>query len=298
MTEILEKGKLLLKQHEEIYSKLIQIPKDREMTYRIDTIENKKIGKPRFKNRYYPWPNDLIVKLRDHLEEIWVFFNTYSHWIDETIMPIIKYKNRRESNRSVIFLLETDVWETKEVFGDYLIEEFNQKTNISYYRFHNKFKTFKIPTVNSKDIEEWIKIDAISQILNQFEYLWVKIETEINSCIKEKYHKKSRLLLNSDYLQEQLIKTRNIVHDWPEAALLSLGRIIEMWLLIQLEKENNDYGNDLLKEAEINQIIKKSEFKFLSKIRRAYNDIKHKRFYKPNQESLKQYLSEFQKYIK
>lgn len=298
MSEILDKGKFLLKQHRNLYSELTQIPKSREISFRIDMINGLKIGKPRFKNRYYLWPNELLTNLRDHLEDVWIFFNTYSHWIDETIMPIISYKNRRESKHSVFFLFETDVWETKEIFGDYLIEELDQKTIISYHRFNRKFKTFEISTIDSKEIEEWIKNDVLSQIVCQFEYLWSKIETEIKTCMREKYHKEPLLLLNSDYLLEQFNKTQSIVQDWPEAALLSLGRIIEMWLLNQLNRENNIFGNDLLKEAEINGIIDINEFKFFSKVRKEYNDLKHKRFFKANREAIYNFLSEFQKYIK
>lgn len=297
MSEILEEGSFLLKQHKTLFSELSQIPNVREMTFRIDRIEDLMIGKPRFKNRYYLWSNNLLTKLRDHLEDVWVFFNTYSHWIDDTIMPILTYKNRRESIHSIIFLLESDVWETKEVFGDYLIEKKDQHTILSYHRFDRKFKTFEISTIDDLKIKKWIINDAINQIKNQFNYLWTKVETEIKICMSEKYHKEPRLLLNSDYLLDQLKKTQSIVNDWPEVALLSLGRIIEMWLLIQLNKANNDYGNDLLKETEINGIIDKSEFKFLSKIRGDYNDLKHKRFFKPNQEVINKYISDFQKHI-
>ncbi len=297
LSEILEEGKILLKQHQNLFNKLRQIPCTRDMTFRIDIIDGLKIGKPRFRKRYFLWSKELFAELRDHLEDTWIFFNSYSHWIDDTIMSILTYKKRRESKRSVIFLLESDIWETKEVFGDYLIEKKNQHTILSYYRFDKKFKTFEISTTDDLKIEQWIKNDAIKQIKNQFNYLWSKVESEIKTCMDEKFHKEPRLLLNSDYLLEQFKKTKKIVEDWPEASLLSLGRIIEMWVLIQLDRENNDYGNDLLKELEINSIINKIEFKFLSKIRRDYNDLKHKRFFKPDQVILKKYLSEFKTYI-
>ena len=75
-------------------------------------------------------------------------------------------------------------------------------------------------------------------------------------------------------------KTKEIVENWPEAALLNLGRICEMWLLIMLDKESSGFNEDSLKLAERNNIIDKDEFKFLKKIRRNYNDLKHKRYYK------------------
>jgi len=297
-SDIIEKGSNLLKKHGDLFKKLIHIPERRNMTFRIDTEENLNIGKPRFKNRYYLWPNDLLIELRDHLEDVWNFFDTYSHWIDDTIMPILTYHNRRESKRSVIYLLESDVWETREVFGDYLIEKKDQKTILNYYRFNKKFKIFQIPTINDLEIENWIKQDAIKQIKNQLEYLWSKIENEIKTSMEEKYHKEPRLLLNSDYLRMQLKKTQSIIEDWPEAALLNLGRIIEIWLLIQLDKENSEYGNDLLKEVETRGVITMGEFKFLSKVRRKYNDLKHKRFAKVKKEPIRAFISEFLKTFK
>ena len=296
--DFLAEGNRLLNIHGILYKKLVQIPEIRDLTFRIDAEENLNIGKPRFKNKHYSWPRELLNDLRDHLEEVWNYFDKYSHWVDNSLMSLISYAKRSESKKSIIFLLERDVWETSEVYGDYLIEKEEAHTSISYHRFKKKIKSFDISTIKDVEIEVWIRNDAIKQIKAQFNYLWTKIETEINICIEEKYHKEPKLLISSSYLIEQLKKTKEIVEKCPEAALLNLGRICEMWLLILLDKENSGFNEDLLKLAERNNIIDKDEFKFLKKIRRNYNDLKHKRNYKVDKSLIFSFMIDFSKFFK
>jgi hypothetical protein len=277
--DIREIGNNLLQKHSILYKKLIQIPESREVIFRIDIEKDLSIGKPRFVKRKYKWPNEILTELHNHLEDVWSFFDSYSYWVENSLISLISYTKRSESKKSIIFLLENNVWETDEVYGDYLIEKMEGFSTVSYFRFNKKIKSFKINTTEKSKIEKWICHDAISQIQEQFSYLWSKIETEIKTCIKEKYHKKPKLLISSDYLIEQLNKTKDVAEYWPEAALLSLGRICEMWLLIQLNLESTGFNQDLLKLAEINNIVDKRDFKFLKKIRNNYNDLKHKRYY-------------------
>lgn len=279
MGNIREVGNNVLQKHAILYNKLIQIPESRELIFRIDIEKDLNIGKPRFINRKYTWSKELLKELHDHLEDVWSFFDSYSHWVDNSLISIISYTKRSESKKSIIFLLENDIWETDEVYGDYVIEKMESFTMVSYFRFDKKMKSFKIDTIENSKIEDWICNDVISQIQEQFSYLWSKIETEIKTCIEEKYHKKPKLLITSDYLKEQLNKTKEMAEYWPEAALLSLGRICEMWLLTQLNLESTGFNQDLLKLAERYNIVDKHEFKFLKKIRKNYNDLKHKRYY-------------------
>lgn len=296
--DIIGEGNSLLKKHRILFKKLIQIPETREILFRIDIEEKLNIGKPRFKNRHYSWPKDLLKDLRDHLEDIWNYFDKYSHWIDNSLMALISYTKRNESKKSIIFLLEKDIWETTEVYGDYLIEKREDHSVVSYRRFDKKIISYVINTIKDVEIEAWILKDAIKQINEQFYYLWTKIETEINICIEEKYHKEPKLLISSIYLIEQLKKTKEIVENWPEAALLNLGRICELWLLILLDKESSGFNEDSLKLAERSNIIDKDEFKFLKKIRRNYNDLKHKRYYKVDKSLIFSFIIDFSKFFK
>jgi len=192
---ILAEGNKLLNTHGILYKKLVQIPEIRELMFRIDTEENLNIGKPRFKNKHYSWPKELLKDLRDHLEDIWHYFDKYSHWIENSLISLISYSKRSESKKSIIFLLEKDVWETAEVYGNYLIEKRKAYTIVSYHRFHKRIKSYDIGTIIDEKIEAWIRKDAIKQIKDQFIYLWTKIETEIKICIEEKSHKEPKLLI-------------------------------------------------------------------------------------------------------
>jgi len=296
--QLKEEGQELLEAHEKLYTDLKEIPSSRELTFRVDIEENLRIGKPRFAKRYLQWPKELYGKLRDHLQDVWKFFDKYSHWVDSSLMALISYAKTMESKKSIIFLLEHDVWETNEVYGDYLIEKYEKHSKISHYRFSKKLLTFDLETVQDNSIEEWIRKDAIKQIEKQFNYLWSTIETEIKVCIEEKYHKEPKLLLSSHYLSEQLQKIKNIVEDWPEAALLNLGRICEMWVLIQLKKDSSGFGEDSLMLAERKNIISKDEFKFLKKIRRNYNDLKHKRYYSIDMSLITKFITDFSNFFK
>ncbi len=298
LSDITERGNNLLEHHGNLFNRLKSIPETREMTFRIDIEGDLNIGKPRFKKRHYLWPNDLLTELRDHLEDIWNFFDVFSHWIDNSLISLISFNKRSESKKSLIFLLEKDIWETAEVYGDYLIEKKEGYSIISYYRFDKRIKSFKINMIEDSEIEAWILKDAVDQIKNQFSYLWSKIETEITTSINEKYHKEPKLLISSNYLIKQLEKTKEIVEVWPEAALLNLGRICEMWLLIKLDKESFGFNEDSLKLAERNNIIDKDEFKFLKKVRRNYNDLKHKRYYNIKKSLIFSFINDFSNLFK
>ena len=80
-----EEGQELLQTHELLYERLKSIPSSRELTYNIDIQEDLRIGKPRFKNRYYEWLKEIYKKLRNHLQDVWEFFDKYSHWVDNLI---------------------------------------------------------------------------------------------------------------------------------------------------------------------------------------------------------------------
>ncbi len=116
--DIKSEGQILLDFHKLLYEQLIEIPENREMTYVEEIKKGIKVGKPRFKNPKYQWSKNLLVDLRDHLQNIWNFFDKYSYWFDDTLLPLLNTNERRVSKKSIIFLLEEDVWSTDEVYGE------------------------------------------------------------------------------------------------------------------------------------------------------------------------------------
>ena len=291
-------GETLLENHKKLYDQLVEIPENREMTYVGEVKEGVKVGKPRFKNPKYQWSKNVLVDLRDHLQNIWNFFDKYSYWFDDTLVPLLNTNERRISKKSIIFLLEEDVWSTDEVYGKYLIEGSKAGITISYSRRDRKIKQITLKTKEESEIKEWICKDAIRQIQNQFKFLWNKLEIEIQACIEEIFHKPPKFTLKPNYLQDQLDKTIEISEQWAEAGLLNLGRIVEHWLLNKLGMKSAPLFFDLIREAEIAGLIDKNEVKLLRNIRTNYNDLKHKIYYKINLEDIKLIVKNFSNLFK
>ena len=294
---IQEEGNKILNEHAELYKKLIQIPTKREIEYREEIENGKLIGKPRFKQREYEWSLDLLKDLHNHLQNIFIFFEKYYFWYDDILIPLIDKRFRRNSKKSIIFLLEQDIYATDEIYGDYLIEKIKNKTVLSYHRRDKKIRQFKINTTNSEEIKKWICRNAIYQIQEQFKFLWNRLKTEIKVCMEEFYHKKRETVLSLQYLKEQVHKVNEILNVWPEAALLNIGRIIELWLKNELEYRSLEKFDDIIRFAEVDGLISKQERKLLSLIRKNYNDIKHNLYYKVDKAVISKLISDFLKKI-
>lgn len=278
--DLREEGKKILRTHQILFEQLIQIPLQREILYREDIENENHIGKPRFIPEEYEWSSDLLKYLHNHLQSIYLFFEKYYYWYDDTLIPLIDKRFRRTSKNSIIFLLEKDVYATDEAYGDYLIEKNEDKTLVYYYRRDKKIRQFELSSIDSKEIMEWICNNAVGQIQEQLKFLWNRLRTEIKVCMEEKYHKKPETKLSIEYLEDQIQKVTGILDDWPEAALLSIGRIIEIWLKHELEYRTLEKYDDIIRLAEVDGIITKNNRKLLIKIRKNYNNLKHNLHYK------------------
>ena len=224
-------GDALLKEHNDLFFELIKIPENREIIFRIDDVERHHIGKPRFKDPIYSWSPDLLTRLRYHFQNIWNFFDTYSYWFDDTIKPVISFDEHHIHKQSVIFLLQNDFFQTEEMYGDYLIEKNMSHYLISYFQNNQKIQSFE-PNVNSEaDVEKWICLNARRQIIDQFTFLWSYLQSEIESCIKEDYSLLPDKLLRPEYIVKQNNKIADVIDQYPELALLNLGKLTELFLL-------------------------------------------------------------------
>ncbi|MFW9915984.1 MAG: Swt1 family HEPN domain-containing protein [Candidatus Thorarchaeota archaeon] len=177
------KAEQLLEEHNRLFDELIKIPRTRRIHYRIDRKNGNLLGKPRFKPPKYAWSSGIFIQLQDHLQKIWDYLETSSYGIDDAIKVLIHRDERRSSKKSVIFLLEQDVYSTDEVYGDYLIEKTAIGVVISHYRRNQRRRQFKIPARTDAEIEEWICDNARQQIADQFSYLWKNLENEIMACM-------------------------------------------------------------------------------------------------------------------
>lgn len=285
----------LIEKHTLLYEKLVKIPEIRNLIYRVDIEKGNAIGKPRFDPKEYQWPKELYNKLRNHLQEIRNFFDSHSYWFDNSLRSLLDTDKRRASKKSILFLLEKDVWQMDEVYGGFLIEKGTDQTIISYLRRDHKIQSFTINTINDSKIEQWICKNVIKQIQNQFLFLWKKLLTEIETIRDESYRKEPKISLKIDYLKEQLVMIKKEQKNWPEASLLSLGRLIEIWLLIELNQKHSPGLFYLVRTAELNNLIDQHQKKLLLNINDHYNRLKHDRHYQIDDKTIIILISEFDK---
>ncbi|MHA1647250.1 MAG: hypothetical protein ACTSVL_06735 [Promethearchaeota archaeon] len=292
----IEKGELLLKNHKSLKKTLLIIPDSRKMIFNEEKDGNIWFGKPRFIPPNYNFDASVLTKLKNHLQSIWNFFQLHSYWFDKTIYPLLAWDQRRAEKGSIIFLLEKDVWNTREVYGKYLIEVGKTQTEISYHRFDNKYNKQTLDTIENEEIKKYILDDARSQIKRQFLYLWEKLESEILSCIKDDHTKIPRKRINSQNIFEQLEICEKIVEKHSEMVLLNIGRLAEYILLILLGKKQKGIKEDLVNLAFNAKLIDKSEEKLFNQIRRKYNALKHRLEYHLDIILLEKFIHSLKKY--
>ncbi len=75
--------KELLEKHENLGKQLEKIPLYRKTIYKEEMENGKLIGKPRFEPSLYEWEPKMFASLRDHLQNIWNFFEVNSYWFDD-----------------------------------------------------------------------------------------------------------------------------------------------------------------------------------------------------------------------
>ena len=295
--DITEKVSKLLSKHKIIGDQLVEIPTRRVMTYREELQDKQLIGKPRFDPKNLEWDSKLLVKVRDHLQKIWNLFAEYSYWFDDRLKEILLHELRRLSKKSILFLLERDVWETDEVYGDYLIEDNEETTKISYFRFYHKFKTFSLPKKSYSERETWIKKNVVNQIQTQFLLLWMELETEIQTCQDEKFKRPIPIQLTDEDLIRQYECCHEMLGISREAALLMLGRLEEVWLLKTMGRTRIRQGHYLLSLAELKGVINKSNRRLFQQIRTNYNRLKHDTTYDINQCDVESLIRQFHLYL-
>lgn len=181
------------------------------------------------------------------------------------------------------------------MYGGFLIEKGTNQTIISYFRRGHKIKSFTINSIDDSKIEQWICNNVIKQIQDQFIFLWNKLLIEVETIIDESYQKEPKISLEIDYLKEQFVKIKKEQKFWPEGSLLSLGRLIEIWLLIELKQNNSSGLFYLVRSAELNNFIDQHQKKLLLNITEHYNRLKHDRHYQIDNKTVITLISEFEK---
>ncbi len=181
---------------------LREIPKSRELNNTIEEFQNNSpawIYKPRFKLKESPIPQEIKTELIQIIDEINLYLRKSSPDNFNLLKDIIDLTS--ENKNSIVFLLEKDVYQTNRVYGDYLVEKYQDYFEINYLRWNEKKK--KLPNqALSIDLEKFIKEDALAQVQNRFEELWNVLENEIGRC---ENHYNSKKALKND-IKLNLIK--------------------------------------------------------------------------------------------
>ncbi len=165
---------------------------------------------------------------------------------------------------------------------------------ISYFRRDRKLGSKELNTIDDNDIEQWICIDAIRQIKDQFDFLWNVLNNEVQTVAEEDFQKTPKISLSIDYLKQQFEKVKESVDNWPESALLNLGRVIEIWLLIELNCSNSRGFWFLIRQAYVQGLIDKSQASLLENIRREYNKLKHHHQYTIDKILISTHVNDFE----
>ncbi|UJG43108.1 MAG: hypothetical protein K9W46_12130 [Candidatus Heimdallarchaeum endolithica] len=274
--ELVKLGNELLEKHKKLEGKLREIPYKREMRVNFNKENSLCIAKPRFTEPKYSWPKTLLGLLLNHLQEIWDFLQKYHYYFDEKVISFIHKDYRRSRKDSIIFLLERDVWETDEVYGNYLVERKKDKIIVSYYRREERRKTYELDLMPKEELEKWIMDDAKNQIISTFDYKWGLLETEIDTCANGLHIREITEPLNHEDLISQTKKIDELLKVDTIASMLSLGRVSELWCIHLLNQKKKEINQNLIQDLVQRKIIDKHQERLLNQIRIQYNSTKHK----------------------
>jgi len=273
--KLVKLGNELLEKHQKLGVKLREIPYKREMGVTFNKKNSLSIAKPRFTEPKYSWPKTLLESLLNHLQEIWDFLQQYHYYFDEKVISFIHKDYRRSRKDSIIFLLERDVWETDEVYGDYLIERDKAKIIVSYYRRNERRRSFELK-LSDEELRNWIIEDARKQIITSFNYKWGLLKTEIDTCANGLHIREISKPLNHEDLISQTLKIKKLLDIDTIAAMLSLGRVSELWCLHLLKRKQKKINQDLIQDLIHAKHINEHQARLLNQIRVKYNSTKHR----------------------
>ncbi len=178
----LEQISEILNQLDQLRESLRDIPSQRDISCTREEIHKNPptwIYRPRFKPKFKLIPQEqklVFIKLVDSIN---LHLKKYSPDNLTNLLDILDVSGNNK--KSIIFLLENNVYNTNEVYGDFIVEEMQDHYEIYYFRREEKKN--QLPTQDrSIDLEKFIKHDAIIQIQNQFDHLWAILVNEIERC--------------------------------------------------------------------------------------------------------------------
>lgn len=292
----LEKTEEIKRELRRLKTILREIPSQRKINCRIEQFQGED-SKFIYKPRFYPQIKliDTSIKLDfiKLLEDINNYLKEYSPDNFKNIKQI--FKGDLYYKKSIIFLLENDVWATDEIYGDYLVEVFEYHYEIFYYRWNRKINQLDDQDILIQ-IDEFIMSDAIYQIQTQFDKLWELLEIEIEKSLKNFESLKDRYagFKKNITLEDMLGEGKKSLNINQFLSIFYLGYVLEHSIRLKLNKMKEKVGlRWLIYLCKRNSIFIKSEAKICNKIKEIYNKTKHEVDYRVQPEILKQLYEEF-----
>lgn len=291
-----EKTKEIKKESLQLKKNLREIPAQRNIICRIEEfrdIDSKFIYKPRFDSQFKLIDKSLKYNFNKLLADINYYLKEYS--LDEFKNLKQIFKGDLYNKKSIIFLLENDVWATDEVYGDYLVEKFKDHYKIFYYRWERKIKQLENQDLMA-DITKYTMKDAIIQIQTQCDKLWECLEVEIEKSLQNYESLKNRYagFKNNITLEEMLKEGKKCLNINIFLSVFYIGYVLEHSLRLKLNKLKDHVGLGwLIYLSKRKNILTKSEAKICNQIKDAYNKTKHKMDYRIKPERLSRLYDKF-----
>ena len=167
---------------DQLRESLRDVPTHRDITCSREEIHKNPptwIYRPRFEPKFKLIPQEQKLAFFNLVDSINLHLKKYSPDNLTNLLDILDVSGNNK--KSIIFLLENNVYNTDEVYGDYVVEEMQDHYEIYYYRWEEKKN--QLPTQDrSIDLEKFVMQDAIIQIQNQFDHLWTILVNEIERC--------------------------------------------------------------------------------------------------------------------
>lgn len=150
-----------------IKSKLREIPEQRNLDCTFERIQLNSpawIYKPRIKPKNELIPQEIKQEFVQLIDDINLHLKKCSPDGFANLIKIIDLSG--ENKKSIIYLLENDVYNTDEVYGDYLVEKLQYYYEINYFRWNEKKQQLSNQNL-SIDLERFVMNDVTLQIQSQ-----------------------------------------------------------------------------------------------------------------------------------
>lgn len=293
----------ILSEIKDIEKKLAKLPLNRTIECHppLQGIRDKEfVVKPRFNPRNMPLNTEVkknYIKMKENI--ISHFEKFVSHRNFAVLWEILCTEpNTPTYNKSIIRLLEGDVWGNPNVYGDYLVKKAENENQYCIFNTrHGQIQrnvTLNEVFDTSEGLEQFIKQDALKQIQIELRRMITVLQQEILACQIEFEELKMRYASYKpkSTLWETFWDGRKQLQSNLYIATFVLGFIAEKWLRSYVLQINNtfSYLPEMIYQALIKKLISPEVGQILSDVQVRYTSLKHNPSFQPDfQKALRLY---------